>query len=108
MYSLVGRPGRRLGLVVALFALAVQPAIGYTSEGTNVYVTPDGVSAPAVMGRALCTQAESDTSVYLALYAGNGGPAAERWCAALRATDATVAVDPGQDLPHDGPSAVVS
>jgi hypothetical protein len=60
------------------------------------------------MDRALCTQAESDNSVYLALYAGNGGPGAERWCATLLATHDTVGVDPGQDLPHDGPNAVVS
>jgi hypothetical protein len=108
MHSLIERAGRLLGLAMALLVLAVQPAVGYAAQGPNVYVTPDGVSLPAVMDRALCTQAESDNSVYLALYAGNGGPGAERWCNTLLTTHETVAVDPGQDLPHDGPNAVVS
>jgi hypothetical protein len=108
MDSLIRRSRRSLGLAAALFALSLQPAIGYAAQGPSVYVTPGGVSAPSVMDRALCTQAESDNSVYLALYAGNGGPAAERWCTTLLATNETVAVDPGQDMPHDGPVAVVS
>jgi hypothetical protein len=108
MHWLIGRTARLLGLAAALFALAVQPALGYAAQNPSVYVTPDGVSASAVLNRALCTQAESDNSVYLALYAGNGGPGAERWCSTLLAAHETVAVDPGQDLPHDGPNAVVS
>jgi hypothetical protein len=108
MHSLLVRVGRLLGLAVPLVALIVQPAIGYAEQGPSVYVAPDGVSASAAMDRALCTQAESDNSVYLALYAGNGGPGAERWCATLLAAHETVALDPGQDLPHDGPDAVVS
>jgi hypothetical protein len=108
MHSLLMRGGRLLGSALALLALAAQPGIGFAAQDPNVYVIPDGVSAPAVMGRALCTQAESDNSVYLAMYAGNGGPGAERWCTTLLATHETVAVDPGQDLPHDGSTAVVS
>src|SRR5215471_502596 len=108
MYSQIGRAGQALGLTLTLFGLIVAPASSYAAQGPNIYVTPDGVSAPVVMDRALCTQAEGDNSVYLALYAGNGGPGAERWCTTLLATHETVAVDPGQDLPHDGPSAVVS
>jgi hypothetical protein len=108
MDSPIGRAGRVLGLAPALLALALQPAIGYAAQGPNVYVTPSGVSAPVVMGRALCTQAESDNSVYLALYAGNGGSAAERWCTTLLDTHETVGVDPGQDMPHDGTNAVLS
>jgi hypothetical protein len=92
----------------ALLALATQPAIGYAAQSPDVYVNPDGVSATAVTDRALCTQAESNDSVYLALYAGNGGPGAEQWCNALLAAHETVAMDPGQDLPHGGPNAFVS
>jgi hypothetical protein len=66
---------------------------------------------PSVDGapnRSLCTQAEITGSVYLALYAGDGGQGAARWCESLVASDATVSVDPGQDLPHTGPDAVVA
>jgi hypothetical protein len=108
MHPLIGRAEQVLGLAVTLFALVVQPEIGYAAQGSSVYITPDGVGAAAAMNRALCTQAEGDTTVYLALYAGNGGPGAERWCTTLLSTHETVALDPGQDLPHDGPNAVVS
>jgi hypothetical protein len=97
-----------LGLEVPLAALVGQPAIGYTAQGSSIYVLPDAVSATRASDRALCTQAESDDSVYLALYAGNGGQGAERWCNALVAAEDTIPIDPGQDLPHAGPNAIIS
>jgi hypothetical protein len=108
MNSLLLRVRWLLPLIVPLAALVGQPAIGHAAQDPSVYVLPDAVSGPAVTDRALCTQAESDDSVYFALYAGNGGPGAERWCNALRAMNDTSAVDPGQDLPHAGPDGVVS
>jgi hypothetical protein len=106
MNTLLVRPGLLLGLIVA--ALAGQPAIGFAAQDSSVYVLPDTVSGPTVMDRALCTQAESDDSVYFALYAGNGGDGAERWCNALLAANDTIPVDPGEQLPHVGPDAVIS
>jgi hypothetical protein len=100
------RPGLLLGLLVA--ALAGQPAFAFTAQDSGVYVLPDAAVGPAVTDRALCTQVESDNSVYLALYGGNGGQGAERWCNALLAANDATPVDPGQDLPHAGPNAVVS
>ncbi|HEY2593903.1 MAG TPA: hypothetical protein VGK33_08385 [Chloroflexota bacterium] len=66
---------------------------------------PGGDAAP---DRALCTQVESGGNVYLILYAGHGGQGAKRWCDSLVAGEATAPVNPGLDLPHAGPDAVVS
>ena len=108
MNSLLMHARLLLWLAVPLAALTGRPAIGYAQD-PSVYVVPDAVSASTVTDRALCTQAESNATVYFALYAGNGGQAAERWCAALLAlNDSVVPIDPGHDLPHAGPEAVVS
>lgn len=102
-------------MTVVFFVLGlalVIPAVADAQQDSSIYVIPDQIAAlpggDSASNPALCTQAESGGDLYLTLYAGNGGQGAVRWCDSLVAGDATVPVDPGTDLPHTGPEAVVS